>query len=131
MLKIECRCQIKSLFKDSPLLSFVGVHFDSRQQFLILPSKAIEQLDLLSATPRRIELEGDIKLMNCYSAVQLSINDRHCSIDVLEIPGIEIPILGMIPLRLMDFVVDFEQRSIVGNPEHDGEEIHDLLLDIA
>ncbi len=111
-----------------PSFSFDEVYFDPQQQFLFLPTRMIEQLDLMPFASRRCLIDGVARILISYAAVKLTINERSCSTDVLEIPDLETPILGTIPLQLMDFVVDHEQRNIVGNPAHDGEERYDLLL---
>ena len=53
-----------------------------------------------------------------YDAVRITIQDRSCTVDVLEVPD-QVPVLvGQIPLEFMDFIVDPVNRRLVGNPEH-------------
>jgi hypothetical protein len=49
------------------------------------------------------------------------------SIDVSEVAD-ECPVrIGYIPLEALDFVVDPKNQRLIGNPEHGGEFILDLL----
>jgi hypothetical protein len=42
--------------------------------------------------------------------------------------GDELPvIIGQVPLELMDWVVDPKGQRLVGNPEHGGEQMIDIL----
>ena len=64
--------------------------------------------------------------MSVYEAVRLTIEDRSCSVDVMEVPD-EVPVLvGQIPLEMLDFVVDPQARRLIGNPAHNGEHILEL-----
>jgi hypothetical protein len=47
--------------------------------------------------------------------------------DVDEI-GDEFPVvIGQVPLELMDWVVDPKRQRLIGNPEHGGEQMIDIL----
>ena len=47
--------------------------------------------------------------------------------DVGEI-GDEFPvIIGQVPLELMDWVVNRKRQRLIGNPEHHGEQMIDVL----
>jgi len=51
---------------------------------------------------------------------------------IIDIRGSLIPddcpvLIGQVPLELLDFVVDPIAQSLVGNPEHDGEQMIDLF----
>ncbi len=61
-----------------------------------------------------------------YDAVRITIQDRSCTVDVLEVPD-QVPVLvGQIPLEFMDFIVDPVNRRLVGNPEHGGQQVLDI-----
>jgi hypothetical protein len=47
--------------------------------------------------------------------------------DVSEIPNSCPALIGQIPLELLDFVVDPKGQRLIGNPDHGGEEMIDLL----
>ena len=61
-----------------------------------------------------------------YDAVRLTIRDRSCTMDVMEVPD-DVPVLiGQLPLEHLDLVVDLRSRSLVGNPVHGGEHVYEL-----
>jgi len=62
-----------------------------------------------------------------YSAVWLTIQGRSCTLDVMEVPDTVPPLVGQLPLEHLDFVVDPVRQRIIGNPEHGGEQMYDLL----
>jgi hypothetical protein len=62
-----------------------------------------------------------------YNAVKLTIQDRSCTVDVMEVPDGVPALVGQIPLEAMDFVVDPVRQTVIGNPAHGGEAISDLL----
>jgi hypothetical protein len=57
----------------------------------------------------------------------LTIQGRACSVDVSEVAE-DCPVLiGYVPLELLDFVVNPKAQSLIGNPEHGGEFMFDIL----
>lgn len=100
---------------------------DTGATTLSLPSSVIRQLGLTKLKSKRIMTSQGPAETDCYSAVRLLVQGRDCSVDVVEIPD-GVPVLvGQIPLELMDFVVDPVNQRIMGNPEHNGEWILELL----
>jgi hypothetical protein len=53
--------------------------------------------------------------------------DRFCTVDVTEVPDDVPPLIGQIPLEMLDLVVDLRNRRLIGNPEHSGERVLELL----
>jgi predicted aspartyl protease len=94
---------------------------------LLVPRRLITQLGLsvLRTRPART-IAGKME-MALYRAVRLTVQGRDCISDVGEI-GDEFPVvIGQVPLELMDWVVDPKRQRLVGNPEHDGEQMIDVL----
>jgi predicted aspartyl protease len=94
---------------------------------LLVPRRLIVQLGLavLRTRPART-IAGHVEVP-IYRAVRLSVQGRDCISDVGEI-GDEFPvIIGQVPLELMDWVVDPKRQRLVGNPEHGGEQMIDIL----
>ena len=61
-------------------------------------------------------------IVQIFGTVRLTIQD----VDVTELPE-DCPVLiGQIPLKLLDFVVDPTSRRLIGNPDHGGEHIIEL-----
>ena len=94
---------------------------------LLVPRRLIAQLGLsvLRTRPART-IAGHIDVP-IYRAVRLTVQGRDCISDVGEI-GDEFPvIIGQVPLELMDWVVDPKRQRLIGNPEHGGEQMIDIL----
>ena len=71
-------------------------------------------------------ISGDIPITT-YRAVRLTIQGRDCVIDVAGIADHLPVIVGQIPLEAMDWVVDMKGQRLIGNPEHGGEDMVDIL----
>ena len=56
-----------------------------------------------------------------YDVVRLTIQDRSCPVEVLEVPDGVPTLIGQIPLEYLDFVVDPGKRILIGNPAHGGQ----------
>lgn len=50
-----------------------------------------------------------------------------CSVDVTELADIGLPIIGSVPLLMLDLVVDARNRKLTGNPADKGEHVLELL----
>lgn len=100
---------------------------DTGATTLLMPKKLIDQLGLppLKSRPSRT-IAGHVTL-NTYRAVRLTVQGRDCISDVAEIPD-EFPVvIGQVPLELMDWVVDPKGQKLIGNPEHGGAHMIDVL----
>jgi hypothetical protein len=62
-----------------------------------------------------------------YQTVRLTIQGRDCHCDVGAIPDRFRVIIGQVPLELLDWVVDPKGQRLIGNPEHGGEHMMDVL----
>ncbi len=94
---------------------------------LLVPRRLIAQLglSLLRARPART-IAGSVDVP-IYRAARLTVQGRDCISDVGEI-GDDLPvIIGQVPLELMDWVVDPKRQRLIGNPEHGGEQMIDIL----
>ena len=45
----------------------------------------------------------------------------------MEVPDSVPPLIGQVPLELLDFVVDPGSQQLIGNPAHGGEHIVEML----
>ena len=64
-----------------------------------------------------------------FTPVELEIQNRRCRVEVIELPD-ELPnIVGQVPLEMMDWVIDMQGRKLIGNPEHNGEELYEEFSD--
>ena len=94
---------------------------------LLMPTRMVEQLGLNAVRTRMSRtIGGDIPITT-YEAVRLTIQDRFCVMDVSGIADHLPVIIGQLPLEAMDWVVDMKGQKLIGNPEHGGEEMVDIL----
>ncbi len=101
---------------------------DTGATTLALPSVMIQQLGLFKVSEKRVTSVNGLTTVSLYSPVRITIQDRACTVDVIEIPN-EVPVLvGQIPLEMMDLVVDLQGRRLIPNPAHNGEQILELLV---
>ena len=47
--------------------------------------------------------------------------------DVMEVPDTVPVLIGQLPLKHLDLVVDLRSRSLTGNPAHEGEHVYELF----
>jgi predicted aspartyl protease len=111
--------QVRSVEVDDALV-------DTGATILSLPTKLIKALDLRPVRTRKAITSAGPVSVQVYGTVRLTIQDRECSTDVLEVPD-ECPVLiGQTPLEQLDFVVDLSGRRLIGNPAHGGEQMFEL-----
>jgi predicted aspartyl protease len=100
---------------------------DTGATLLSLPKRLIEQLGLEQYRTRRARTSGGINDFGVYGMVLLTVQGRECRVEVAEVPD-DCPVLiGQIPLESLDFVVDPVGQRLLGNPDHGGEHMMDLL----
>jgi predicted aspartyl protease len=100
---------------------------DTGATLLSLPKRYIEQLGLTLRRTRTAKTPGGIFSFGIFDAVQLTVQNRDCLVEVAEIPD-ECPVLiGQIPLELLDFVVDPAGQKLIGNPDHGGQQMIEMF----
>ncbi len=99
---------------------------DTGATLLSLPTALIKRLGLEQFTPKQVRSSLTVTEAAIYEAVRLTIGGRSCTMDVMEVPD-DVPVLiGQLPLEHLDFVVDLQSRSLIGNPAHGGEHVYEL-----
>ena len=73
-----------------------------------------------SRTMADISVERDV-----YSPVDLQIQGRSGTFEVVEVPDSLPNVVGQIPLEQLDWVVDLRNRRLVPNPDHKHGELCD------
>jgi predicted aspartyl protease len=99
---------------------------DTGATTLSLPGRMIRELGLTKRRTRRVRSSNGTHDADVYETVRLTIGDRDCPTDVIEVPDDTPVLIGQIPLEALDYVVDLRARRLVGNPEHGGELMYDL-----
>jgi predicted aspartyl protease len=94
---------------------------------LALPSRLIQQLGLQQVRSRSMRTTNGIREARIFDPVQLTIQDRTCTVEVYEVPDSCPALVGQIPLEILDFVVDLPGQRLIGNPLHGGEWMNDLF----
>ena len=96
---------------------------DTGATMLSLPSPLIKQLGLRLQRQRIARTPVGLKEFLIYDIVRLRIQDRECKVEVAELPD-DCPVLiGQVPLELLDFVVDPAGQQLIGNPDHNGQQM--------
>ena len=99
---------------------------DAGATTLALPTRLIQQLGLNKVYEKQARSTQGVGPVSVYEAARLTIGDRFCTADVMEVAD-DVPVLiGQIPLEMLDLVVDPQARRLIGNPAHNGEHILEL-----
>jgi predicted aspartyl protease len=89
-------------------------------------SLSADQVRTVEVTEALIDTGARTVSFGIYEAVQLTIQGRECVIEVAEVPDDCPPLIGQVPLELLDFVVDPIRQRLIGNPEHGGEHMIEM-----
>jgi len=100
---------------------------DTGATMLSLPRQLIQQLGLKRHRTRTARTTAGVISFGVFEAVRLTVQDRDCVVEVWEIPDDCPPLIGQIPLEALDFVVDPNNQRLIGNPDHGGQQMIDLL----
>lgn len=92
-----------------------------------LPKTLIDQLGLTLVQTRPMRTATGIAEAKLYGAVRLTVQDRFCLTEVMEVPDHCPVLIGQIPLEILDFVVSPKEQKLIGNPEHGGEQMYELF----
>jgi predicted aspartyl protease len=97
---------------------------DTGASLLCLPKSVIEMLDLTEVGTRRVKTANGPVERNIYRNAQLTVLNRTCAIDVIELLEDTPPLVGYIPLENLDLVPDPTTETL--NPAHGDEIVLDL-----
>lgn len=100
---------------------------DTGSTLFSLPTRYVQQLGLSKSRDRTVTTTGGIRTAAIYDAVRLTIMDRDCTVEVMEVPDNVPALVGQIPLEVLDLVVNPLAGTLTGNPAHGGEHVLELL----
>jgi predicted aspartyl protease len=100
---------------------------DTGATMLSLPTRLIQQLGLRRHRTKTARTSAGVFSFGIYGAVRLTVQERDCVIEVAEVPDNCPPLVGQIPLEMLDFVVDPKRGCLIGNPDHGGEHMIDMF----
>jgi clan AA aspartic protease len=99
---------------------------DTGATILSMPRRYIAQLGLKPVRSRTVQTSMGSAVHQAFGTVRLTIQERDCPCDVLELPD-DCPVLiGQLALEALDFVVDPVKQRLIGNPAHGGEWVLEL-----
>jgi predicted aspartyl protease len=99
---------------------------DTGATLLSLPTRFIRELGLSPVRTRKVISSTGATEATVYDAVRLTIQDRYCTVDVMEVPDAVPVLIGQLPLENLDLVVDLRGRRLTGNPAHGGEQVFEM-----
>lgn len=99
---------------------------DTGATLLSMPKKLIKELGLMKCGERIVTTSAGPRTAGMFGPVRLTIMNRFCTMDVMELPNSVPTLIGQIPLEHLDFVIDMRDRKLIGNPAHGGEHIYEL-----
>ena len=100
---------------------------DLQVTLLGLPLCQINELGLIKTATKRGWMANGIADINVYDPVRLTIQGRDCVVEVTEFPDGYSAIIGQVPVRLLDFVIDRRIHKLIGDPEHGSEQLLDMF----
>jgi clan AA aspartic protease len=74
-------------------------------------------ISLADGTKRTLDVAGPIRL---------KFGDRDCITDAFVLPGNEEPLIGAVPMELMDLVIIPSENRLIYNPEHPDGPLYSL-----
>ena len=107
-------------------LEVLDARVDTGATYLALPKRLINQLGLYKVRSATARTASGTASFGVYSPVKLTVQGRDCVIEVSELADDAPVLIGVIPLELLDFVVDPKGQRLIGNPEHGGEWMFDM-----
>lgn len=131
--KIESIFDLEQVFRGqiSPdqvhALELDDVLVDTGATTLSLPKRLIDQLGLMLIGKRQARTATGMATFGYYSPVRLTVQGRDCVVEVTQLADGCPAVIGVIPLESLDFVVDPKNNRLIGNPDHGGVQMWDML----
>lgn len=100
---------------------------DTGATFLSLPARHVSALGSRRRRTRTARTAAGVIGFGVYEAVRLTVQGRECIVEVCELPDECPPLIGQVPLEILDFVVDPVGQKLIGNPDHNGEQMIEIF----
>ncbi|MEX2173089.1 MAG: retroviral-like aspartic protease family protein [Pirellulaceae bacterium] len=100
---------------------------DTGSTMFSLSTRYIQQLGLSKTRDRTVTTTNGIRTAAIYDTVRLTIMDRVCTVEVMEVADNVPALVGQIPLEVLDLVVNPMAGTLTGNPAHGGEHVLELF----
>ncbi len=108
-------------------LNVLDARVDTGATLLSLPRTLIQQLGLSQIERKPARTPTGPSEFGIYEPVRLTVQGRTCVVSVTEIHETCPVLIGFIALELLDFLVDPKRECLIGNPDHGGEDMIDML----
>lgn len=99
---------------------------DTGATYVSMPISMIQKLGLKKVRDRAKAPAGEFRF-GFYAPVQLTVQGRDCVVNIAEVSDTYPVLIGQLPLEMLDFVIDMREHRLIGNPDHRGEHMFDLL----
>ena len=100
---------------------------DTGATTLAIPKPMIAQLGLRHVRTKRGRTPVGLFDFKIFEAVRLKVQGRECVVEVSETHAETSVLIGQLPLESLDFLVDPINQRLIGNPDHNGEDMIDLF----
>lgn len=99
---------------------------DTGATLVCLTRKQITELGLTPLEVREARTANGSVFRQIYGGGLLTIMDRTCTVDVMEIPENKPPLIGYLALENLDLQPDPKSQKLIPNPAHGGKFVMDL-----
>ena len=97
----------------------VKVMADSGAIRLAINENIRQQLGLRVRSSMAIALaDGSKRILEVAGPIRVKFRERDCITDAFVLPGAEEPLLGAVPMELMDLVIMLAANQLAYNPQH-------------
>ena len=96
---------------------------DTGATMICLPMDMIKRLGLYQKDETKVETGDGPKDKRIFSPIDLHILDRTGVFEVMELPSGVTPLLGAIPLQLLDLHINLQKEILEGNPKPGGKRV--------
>lgn len=100
---------------------------DTGATTLAIPKHLIAQLGLRHVRTKRGRTPVGLLDFRIFEAVRLTVQGRQCVVEVSETHEGTPVLIGQLPLESLDFLADPVNQRLIGNPDHNGEDMIDLF----
>lgn len=96
---------------------------DTGATMICLPTDMIRRLGLYQRGETEVDTGDGPKDKRIFSSIDLCVLDRSGIFDVMELPSGTTPLLGAVPLQILDLYPNPQKESLEGNPKHGGKRV--------
>jgi predicted aspartyl protease len=100
---------------------------DTGAAYVSMPLLLINQLGLKRLKTVQAGTAAGSVTFGIFEPVKLTIQGRDCEVRVAEVADNCPVLIGFQPLEQLDFIVDSKNQRLIGNPDHAGEFMIDMI----